>query len=105
MGKNEEIAMLNDSIKALHMQIQAKEAEVAAKETEIAALHPLHSTYTEYVIVCNDSPWKIVNKFYGVRGDWAEIAKKIAIDNQMWDNEKSMWKHMFPGQVIRIYNK
>ena len=104
-GKDKEITMLEDSIKTLEIQILMKKAELLAKKTEILIPQPTSSTYTEYVVVYNDSPWKIVRKFYGVGDDWEEISKKIAIDNHMWDNDKAMWKQIHPGQVIKIYNR
>lgn len=94
---NIEIVHLRDSIACLTQQIQLKDKELNAK-TEIQA-------YFKYVILYNDSPWKIVRKFYGIRGDWKELAKQIAIDNKIWDEDQQKWKPIHPGQVIKIYNQ
>ena len=58
---NIKIVQLRDSIAYLNQQIQLKDQELNAK-TKIHA-------YSEYVIISNDSPWKIVKKFYGIRGE------------------------------------
>ena len=90
-----EIINLRDSIAFLTQQIQMKDAELNAKiET---------SKYSDYIIARNDSPWRIVKKIYGIRGDWEELARQIAIDNNIWDDGKQEWKQIHPGQVIKIY--
>lgn len=93
---NDEIVLLRDSIAYLTQRIQLKEIELNVT-TEI-------QTYFEYVIIHNDSPWGIVKKFYGIRDDWKELAKQIAIDNKIWDENQQHWMPIHPGQVIRIYN-
>lgn len=90
-----EIINLRDSINFLTQQIQLKDAELNAKIES--------STYSDYIIVHNDSPWRIVKKIYGIRGDWKELAKQIAIDNNIWDKDEQEWKQIHPGQVIKIY--
>lgn len=92
---NIEIVQLRDSIAYLNQQIQLKDQELYAK-TEIQA-------YSEYVILSNDSPWKIVRKFYGIRGDWKKLARQIAIDNKIWDEDQQEWKQIHPGQVIKVF--
>ena len=92
---NIKIVQLRDSIAYLNQQIQLKDQELNAK-TKIHA-------YSEYVIISNDSPWKIVRKFYGIRGDWKELAKQIAIDNKIWDEDQQEWKQIHPGQIIKVY--
>lgn len=94
-NSNIEIVQLRDSIVYLNQQIQLKDQELNAK-TEIPA-------YSEYVIISNDSPWKIVRKFYGIRGDWKELAKQIAIDNKIWDEDQQEWKQIHPGQIVKVY--
>lgn len=56
----------------------------------------------EYEIVRNDCPWKIVYKFYGIRGDWKDLSRKIAEDNGIWDESRGEWKQIYPGQVLKI---
>ncbi len=94
-GNNVEIAHLRDSITSLTQKIQLKDAELNARNET--------SAYTEYFIVHNDSPWRIVKKIYGIRGDWKELAKQIAIDNKIWDENQQEWKQIHPGQVIKVY--
>lgn len=96
-GAKNEIIQLRDTIAILSHQIQLKDAELNAKLDA--------PDYVEYTIMYNDSPWKIVKNFYGIRGDWKELAKKIAIDNQIWDDMNQGWKQIHPGQVIKVYNK
>lgn len=62
----------------------------------------LDSRYEEYVIVRNDCPWKIIHKFYGVRSDWKKLSKKIAVENEIWDDARGEWKPIHPGQVLKI---
>lgn len=60
--------------------------------------------YIEYSVQRNDSPWRIVHKFYGDRSDWQAISRNIAERNGIWDAQKETWVEIHPGQVIRIYN-
>jgi hypothetical protein len=60
--------------------------------------------YIEYYVQLNDSPWRIVQKFFGVRSDWQNISRNIAERNGIWDAQKETWVDIHPGQVIRIYN-
>lgn len=60
--------------------------------------------YFEYSVQRNDSPWRIVQKFFGVRSDWQNISRNIAERNGIWDAQKETWVDIHPGQVIRIYN-
>lgn len=90
-----EIGQLKDSLVTLNELIIAQASEIACENTD----------FTTYQIVPNDSPWKIVHKFYGIRGDWKDLAQKIAVDNDIWDNTKGQWKPIYPGQVIKIYNQ
>lgn len=92
---NMEIAQLRDSIVCLNQQIKLKDQELNAQTEQ--------QTYSEYVIIRNDSPWKIVRKFYGIRGDWKDLAKQIAIDNKIWDESQQEWKQIHPGQIIKVY--
>jgi uncharacterized membrane protein YvbJ len=96
LRNNNELVLLEDSINVLNEQLKSKEAELIAIKTV--------NVYIQYKVLHNDSPWKIVCKFYGIRSDWKEIAKKIAIDNQLWDEVNAEWKQIHPGQVIKIYN-
>lgn len=90
---NSQVKMLNDSIKTLSSLMEAKYSD--ATNT---------NQYIEYTIVSNDSPWKIVRKFYGKRDDWEEISRKIATSNNIWNKETNEWMRICPGQVIKIYN-
>lgn len=96
LSNNNELIMLKDSINVLNEQVKSKDTELIAIKSVDASM--------QYKILHNDSPWKIVYKFYGTRSDWKEIAKKIAIDNQLWDEVNAEWKQIHPGQVIKIYN-
>lgn len=91
-----EIGHLRDSLVTLNDQIIAQANELASAATD---------AFTTYQIVYNDSPWKIVHKFYGIRGDWKDLAQKIAVDNNIWDDTNGQWKPIYPGQVIKIYNQ
>lgn len=62
------------------------------------------SHFFEYTILPNDSPWRIVNKFYGNEKDWKNISKSLAERNNIWDDNTATWKRIYPGQIIRIYN-
>ena len=90
---NSQVKMLNDSIKTLSSLMEAKYSD--ATNT---------NQYIEYTIVSNDSPWKIVRKFYGKRDDWEEISRKVAESNNIWNKETNEWMRICPGQVIKIYN-
>jgi nucleoid-associated protein YgaU len=96
LSAQNEIGQLRDSLVTLNALIIAQASELASADTD---------AFTSYQIVHNDSPWKIVQKFYGIRGDWKELAKKIAVDNNIWDNTNGQWKPIYPGQVIKIYNQ
>ena len=95
-SKNSSITQLEDSIKYLSTQLQSQESSVPIEEG---------SHYFEYTVLYKDSPWGIVNKFYGRRSDWSEISKRIAMENDLWDEQKQEWKAIRPGQVIRIYSE
>lgn len=94
--KDTSIIQLEDSIKDLNTQLKSQESIVPGD---------IESHYFEYTILYKDSPWAIVNKFYGKRSDWAEISKRIALDNGIWDEQRQEWKAIRPGQVIKIYSK
>lgn len=91
-----EISFLKDSLSVMSVQLneaRLQNVQVVGKED-----------YTKYEIVHNDSPWKIVYKFYGIRGDWKELAKQIAEDNGIWNETIGEWKPIYPGQILKIYN-
>ena len=90
------VAQLKDSVATLNGVIESMQSPAQTPSAE--------SGFTSYQIVRNDSPWRIVYKFYGIRGDWKELAQKIAVDNNIWDEAESEWKPIYPGQVIKIYN-
>ena len=90
---NNQVNMLNDSIKSLSSLMETKYSDATN-----------NNQYVEYTIVSNDSPWKIVRKFYGKRDDWEEISRKIAESNNIWNKETNEWMRICPGQVIKIYN-
>ena len=90
ISKNEQtIVQLRDSVSILQKRIQ----EIPQTE---------ESNYFEYYIVQNDGPWRIVNKLYGSRSDWKEVAQKIAEDNGIWDAASKSWKQIHPGQTLKI---
>ena len=91
---NTVVAELRDSISNLNSQIQS------LKATDL----PSASQYIEYTVMTNDSPWRIVRKFYGNRHDWEIISREIAEANGIWDENAATWKQIHPGQVIRIHN-
>lgn len=90
---NNQVKMLNDSIKSLSSLMETKYSDATN-----------NNHYVEYTIVSNDSPWKIVRKFYGKRDDWEEISRKVAESNNIWNKETNEWMRICPGQVIKIYN-
>ena len=90
---NNQVKMLNDSIKSLSSLMETKYSDATN-----------NNHYVEYTIVSNDSPWKIVRKFYGKRDDWEEISRKIAESNNIWNKETNEWMRICPGQVIKINN-
>ena len=91
---NTVVTELRDSISNLKSQIES------SKTTDL----PSASQYIEYTVMPNDSPWRIVRKFYGNRQDWENISRKIAEANDIWDENTATWKQIHPGQVIRIHN-
>lgn len=91
---NTVVAELRDSISSLKSQIES------SKATDL----PSASQYIEYTVMPNDSPWRIVRKFYGNRHDWENISREIAEANGIWDENAATWKQIHPGQVIRIHN-
>lgn len=91
---NAVVVELRDSISSLKSQIES------SKAIDL----PSASQYIEYTVMPNDSPWKIVRKFYGNRQDWENISKKIAEANGIWDENAATWKQIHPGQVIKIQN-
>lgn len=91
---NAVIVELRDSISNLKSQFDS------SKPADL----PSASQYIEYTVIPNDSPWRIIRKFYGNRQDWENISRKIAEANDIWDENTATWKPIHPGQVIRIYN-
>lgn len=92
MEVQNKVSELRDSISTLSLQIPSS-------PTKSEEQH-----YIEYTILSNDSPWKIVYKFYGTRNDWERISKEIANNNDLWDEKSNTWKPIHPGQVIKIHN-
>ena len=82
------IMQLKDSVNRLSAKVESMTVQESAAD--------------EYVIVRNDCPWKIVYKFYGVRGDWKKLSRRIAEDNGIWDESRGEWKPIHPGQVMKI---
>lgn len=101
---------LNTEKRNLQQQLNEANAVIANLKTAQVSVDTVQpnsesaQSYTEYVILHNDSPWNIVRKFYGNRSDWWDIARKIAEDNNIWDEQKGSWKTIHPGQIIRINN-
>lgn len=93
IAANNVTSELNDSIRTLSNLIVAQKSD-----------NPSYSQYIEYNIVANDSPWKIVRKFYGNRNDWEDVSRKIAELNGIWDEKAREWKPISPGQTIKLYN-
>ncbi len=91
---NAVVAELRDSVTNLNFQIES------SKTADL----PFTSQYIEYTVIPNDSPWRIIRKFYGKRQDWEFISRKIAEVNGIWDENTAAWKQIHPGQIIRIYN-
>lgn len=91
---NAVVAELRDSISSLKSQIESSKAIDM----------PSASQYIEYTVMPNDSPWRIVRKFYGNCQDWENISRKIAEANGIWDENAATWKQIHPGQVIKIQN-
>ena len=86
--KDNKISELQDSLSVL--------------STRIEALKPQENVVVGYIVVKNDSPWKIIRKVYGAREDWNELARQIGKANDIWDESKGTWKQIHPGQVIKI---
>lgn len=91
---NTVVAELRDSVTSLKSQIESSKA----------ADSPSVSQYIEYSVIPNDSPWRIIRKFYGNRQDWETISRKIAEANGIWDENTETWKQIYPGQTIKLYN-
>jgi len=91
---NNVVMELRDSINTLSSQIE---------KTKTAGLSS-SSNYIEYAVLSNDSPWRIVRKFYGIRRDWESISQKIAEQNDLWNGNTGTWKQIHPGQIIKIHN-
>lgn len=89
-----ELVSLRDSVNILTEQIHRLES-MAVSSVE-------NQDQIAYYVVHNDSPWSIVKKVFGARSDWKELAKQIAIDNQLWDYEKEEWLQIRPGQIVKI---
>ncbi|MBE6070132.1 MAG: LysM peptidoglycan-binding domain-containing protein [Clostridium lundense] len=90
---NQSVIELKDSITTLTALVESKKATISES-----------TQFIDYIIVENDSPWKIVRKFYGKRNDWKDISQKIAELNNIWDKEANEWMRLHPGQTIKIYN-
>lgn len=88
------VTELRDSINNLKSQFES------SKTADL----PSTSLYIEYTVIPNDSPWRIVRKFYGIRHDWENISRKIAEANDIWDENTATWKQIHPGQTIKLYN-
>lgn len=88
------VTELRDSVTSLKSQIES------SKKADL----PFASQYIEYIVIPNDSPWRIVRKFYGNRQDWENISRKIAEANGIWDENTATWKQIYPGQTIKLYN-
>lgn len=82
-AKEKNISIMRDSVSVLNAQIQE--------------LTTTRSNYVNYIVVQNDGPWRIIDKIYGTRVDWEDVAQKIAQDN----NIESL-KKIHPGQVLKI---
>ena len=82
---------------------QLREKEGLPTETQAHQIAK-EQLYIEYSVQRNDSPWRIVHKFYGDRSDWQNISREIAERNGIWNAQKETWADIHPGQVIRIYN-
>ena len=91
---NAVVAELRDSVSNLKSKIES------SKTADL----PSASQYIEYTVIPNDSPWRIIRKFYGNRQDWETISRKIAEANGIWDENTATWKQIYPGQTIKLYN-
>ena len=89
----ERISYLEDTILYLKSQISTTLPAIVVEKEPCSF---------DYVVVYNDSPWGIIHKFFGTRNDWTEISKRIAIDNDLWDDNTQGWKMIHPGQVLKI---
>lgn len=87
-AKDNDIAVLKDSLSVLSAKIAAQDVP--------------DDSANNYVIVKNDSPWRIVYKLYGLREDWIDVAREIAELNGIWDEKTGAWKQIHPGQVLKI---
>ena len=94
-AKNETIAQLKDSVGVLN----AKTSNLAVNTQAV------EQNYFEYVVVYKDSPWGIVNKLFGRRSDWEAVSKRIALQNDLWDEQAEKWKTIYPGQTLKIYKE
>lgn len=94
-----EVRQLKDSVNLLAAELQERDAEIVELKSDLAS----SIQYTTYVVQPNDSPWRIVTQLYGASNDWRDVAKQIAIDNQIWDDDNDCWKQIHPGQNIKIY--
>lgn len=94
VNANTIISELRDSISLLSTQLQSHQTTTLQSGSQ----------YIEYTVIPNDSPWRIVRKFYGNRKDWDDISQKIAEANDLWDNNTATWKQIHPGQIVKIYN-
>lgn len=99
--RQESVAQLKDK----EMSIAQLKDSVRILSAKVESMRVQESIADKYVIVRNDCPWKIVYKFYGLRGDWKKLSKKIAEDNGIWDESRDEWKPILPGQVLKINNK
>jgi nucleoid-associated protein YgaU len=91
-----------NQLKDKEITITQLKDSVSILSAKVESMKVLESSAVEYVIVRNDCPWKIVHKFYGIRGDWKELSRKIANDNGIWDESSGEWKPIYPGQVLKI---
>lgn len=89
-------------LKDKEMTITQLQDSVSILSAKVESMTVQESAADEYVIARNDCPWKIVHKFYGIRGDWKELSRKIAEDNGIWDESRGEWKLIHPGQVLKI---
>ena len=96
--KDMEILQLKDSVSTLTAQLQELKLSKPAEEDKELG-------YVEYTVVHRDSPWRIVHKFFGVREDWSEISRRIAKENDLWDEQAGAWKIIHPGQIIKVYKE
>lgn len=97
----------NTSVEAIarrELTISQLSDSLSTLEAKVKAMTRNESEGEKYTVMRNDCPWKIVYKFFGIRKDWMNLSTKIAKDNGIWDEKKSEWKNIHPGQVL-IINK